>query len=108
MSEVNKLAADLAGSAAAAERASSVALTVVAAKFASAARAAAPIDTGALRSSIVVSGDGDERIIAATDEAASFVEFGTSDTAPQPFMWPQVPAATRALAKALGAIDPLD
>lgn len=106
MSEVKKLAADLDRAGPTAERVSSVAMTAIAAEFAVGARADAAVDTGELRNSIVVRGGKDYRVIVATAPHASMVEYGTSDTAPQPYMWPQVSGATRALEKALGAIDP--
>lgn len=107
MSEVADLAADLAAAPVAATRASSEAMTRIAARLRDDAKAAAPVDTGELRDSIVVRGGKDHRIVIATADHSSFVEFGTSDTAPQPYMWPQVPEASRALAEAMAAVDPL-
>jgi HK97 gp10 family phage protein len=54
------------------------------------ARRLAPVETGALRDSIVsaVEGHGTEvaAIVAANIEYAHFVEFGTGRQAPQPFL----------------------
>ncbi len=108
MSEVNKLAADLTRSAPAAERASSVALSVVAGKFASGARSTVAVRSGETQASIRVESDGEDAVVIADSDAAFHLEFGTSDTAPQPFMGPQIPTAARALAEALGAVNPLD
>lgn len=47
-------------------------------------RSLVPVDTGRLRDSI--SAEGNEA--GPTVPYASFVEFGTSDTAPQSFVWP--------------------
>lgn len=108
MSEVKMLAADLIAAAPASERAATAALNKAAAIVAVGAKATAPVDTGELRNSIGVTGDKDSRTISATAAHASFVEFGTSDTPPQPFMWPQVGLATRSLADDLADIDPLN
>ena len=106
MSEVNALAAEFAAAPVKATMVSSASMTTIAAKLRDDARAAAPVATGALRNSIVVRSGRDHRTVSATAPYSSFVEFGTSDTAPQPFMWPQVPAASRALEEALLKIDP--
>lgn len=108
MSEVDALATELAQSGPKAEIVSSAAMTKIAAKVRSDAKAAAPVDSGTLRDSIQIQGGRGYRIIRATAPYAFYVEFGTSDTAPQPFMWPQVPAASRALAEAMGHIGPFD
>ncbi len=108
MSEVTALAAELAAAPVKAKRASSESLTKIAAKFRDDARTAAPVSSGALRDSIKVRGGADYRIITATARHAFFVEFGTSKMQPQPFMWPQVPTASRAIEDALGDISPFD
>lgn len=58
------------------------------------ARQAAPVDTGELRGSIVTTFSGDGRAgvasasIGPTARHGLFVEFGTSDTPAQPFLFP--------------------
>lgn len=57
------------------------------------AREKAPVDTGALRDSIsVVEAEGNSRDVIADVPYANFVEFGTSDTEPEPFLRPAVEA----------------
>lgn len=108
-SELDELAAELATAPARAEGASSAHMTRIAALFRDDAKAAAPVDTRELQDSIVVRGGGQgSRLIIATADHAVHVEFGTSDTAPQPFMWPQVPAAAERLQQAMQGIDPFD
>lgn len=106
MSEVEALAAELAAAGPKAEKVSSVDLTRIAGELRNDARASAPVDTGELRDSIRVRSGKDWRIVEATAEHASYVHFGTSDTSPQPYLWPHVGDATRALAIALGDITP--
>lgn len=54
------------------------------------ARAHAPVDSGALRSSLRVRSRGGEirAVVEATDFKARFQEFGTSRMAPNPFIQP--------------------
>lgn len=47
-----------------------------------------PVDTGALRASIVAEASGGEWSVDATQPYAGFVEFGTSKMRAQPFMTP--------------------
>lgn len=109
ISELTDLAADLAAAGPKVTKRTSAQMTEVAAQFRDDAKADAPVDTGVLRDSIVVRGGKDYRDVVATARHAFFVEFGTGDTAPQPFMWPQVPAATKRLAEALESVaDPFD
>lgn len=108
-SELDKLADDFAAAGPKVRRSSSAEMTKAAAQLRDDAKAAAPVDSGALRDSIHVRGGQDYRDIIADARHAMFVEFGTSSMAPQPFLWPQVPAATQRLADGLEAIaDPLD
>lgn len=104
MSELSRLADDLGKVAPRVKRASSAEMTRIAAQLRDDAQAAAPVDTEALRDSIKVRGGADYRIVLADVRHAFFVEFGTSDTAPQPFLWPQAPKAARALEEALGDV----
>jgi HK97 gp10 family phage protein len=67
---------------------------------AEAARSYAPVQTGALRDSIQVDEDG----YSSELSYAGFVEFGTSDTAPQPFIEPSSAVAETVFVTALTAI----
>lgn len=96
-----KLAADLNRAGKIAPEASSKALTGIARKLRDDARSSAPVDSGALRDSIKVSGSRGSRTVYSDVRYAAFVEFGTSDTPPQPFLWPAVPAARKALIEGL-------
>lgn len=108
-SELDGLASDLAAAGPKVRAASSSEMTAAAAQLRDDARNAAPVDTGELKSSIHVRGGKGYRDIIADARHAFFVEFGTSDTPPQPYMWPQVPAAEKRLADALEAVaDPFD
>lgn len=100
VSELAGLAADLAAAGPKVTVVSSRKMTEIASKLRDDARSAAPVDTGDLRDSIKVRGGAGWRIVVADVRHAPFVEFGTSDTAPQPFLWPQVPAAAQALTDA--------
>lgn len=55
-------------------------------KVADEMRSNAPVDTGRLRASIQPSSEG----VRVGVDYAGFVEYGTSDTAPQPFAQPSV------------------
>lgn len=52
------------------------------------AKSMCPVDTGALRSSINVSVNGNRAEISADTDYASYVEFGTSKMAPRPYLVP--------------------
>jgi HK97 gp10 family phage protein len=51
-------------------------------------QAMAPVDTGRLRDSLHADVDGDTLRIASDADYAAYVELGTRDHAPQPFMRP--------------------
>ena len=106
MSEISNLADDLGRAAVKAKVASSAHMTAIAARLAADARRDVAVDTGETKDSISVRGSKNSRIVSATSRAAFFLEFGTSDTAPQPFMWSNAPAAAERLANALEGIDP--
>lgn len=109
MSELDALASTLAEVAPKVRRVSSEEMTRAAAQLRDDAKADAPVDAGELRDSIHVRGGDGYRDVIADAEHAWFVEFGTSDTPPQPYLWPQVPAAAERLADALGYLaDPFD
>ena len=109
MSEVSELVDDLGQAAVKAKVASSAHMTAIAARLATDARRDAPQGpTGDLKASIKIQGGDGFRIVKSEIRYAFFVEFGTSDTAPQPFLWSNAPAAAERLAKALEGMDPFD
>jgi HK97 gp10 family phage protein len=109
LSDVTKLVADLAAAPARVERVSSAKMTEIASRLRDDARANAPVDTGELRDSIEIHGGKGYRIVRATAPHSFFVEFGTSDTAPQPFMWPAAARAAVAMHEAFAEfVDPLN
>jgi HK97 gp10 family phage protein len=67
-------------------------------KVADEMRRNAPVDTGALRDSIRETGDG----VEVGAPYGGFVEYGTSDTAPQPFVGPTVNRLVRPAAEDAG------
>lgn len=67
-------------------------------KVADEMRRNAPVDTGALRDSIEVTDDG----VIVDVPYGAFVEYGTSDTAPQPFASPAVNRLARSSAEDAG------
>lgn len=100
-SDLVALAGDLDQAGPQVRRASSRDLTTIAAQLRDDARAAAPVESGALRDSIKLRGGQDYRVVYTAIRYARFVEFGTSRTAPQPFLWPAAAAAEQALMEAL-------
>lgn len=54
------------------------------------AKSICPVDTGALRDSISVSMEGNRAEISANTDYAAYVEFGTSQMAPQPYLVPSL------------------
>lgn len=82
--------------------ASSDALQTAARQVESAAKAAAPEDTGTLKESIHIVPMATAGSVTITADAryAVFVEFGTSKMAAQPFMFPAAESAQDALATA--------
>lgn len=100
MSEVADLAAELGAAPARVMRLSSSTMTRIAGKLRDEAKAAAPVDTGELRDSLEIQGGDGYRIVRATARHAYFVEFGTSDTPPQPFLWPAAGRAGAAMSDA--------
>jgi len=93
-SEVDHLAADLAAAPARVVAESTLVVAKVAQQTKRNAQRFAPVDTGHLHGSIQVLAHGLSATIAASTgdgahrEYADYVEFGTSDTRPQPFMRP--------------------
>lgn len=73
------------------------------------AKASAPVDTGNLRNSIQTSSAGSnaqvaQGIVQARANYSKFVEFGTSRTAPQPFLGPAGDKHMPKLEEAVGQI----
>jgi HK97 gp10 family phage protein len=107
-SQVEALAADIEDAPVSVVRLTPVAVRAIANDFAAAARTAAPVDEGELVASIHVISNDDASTIVADSDHAFFVEFGTNDTPPQPYMWPQIPQALTAMYAALEELgDPL-
>lgn len=105
-SQVEALAAALGVAAAKTIPAATAAVAETANDAAETARGLAPVDTGALRGSIDVTVSGLSAEVGSDIRYAGYVEYGTSDTAPQPFMGPAAdqaePAFIEALMKATG------
>lgn len=92
-----QLVAELATEAVAVEAKAEAAQRIASEVGADSARSFAPVDTGTLRDSIQV----DENGYSSDVRYAAFVEFGTSDTAPQPYIAPSAEAAERAFVASL-------
>lgn len=95
--ELRKLAGDLTASAAKTEAVSSAMMSKVAKDLHQDARSNTPVATGALRESIYLRGGKDYRTVGTDLRYAMFVEFGTSDTSPQPFIHPAARKAEQSL-----------
>lgn len=106
MSEVKALstALDLAGTKA--EPAARIHTKAAAVMLGNAARSDVAVRSGETRDSIRVEDGGNETTVVADSDAAFFLEFGTSDTAPQSFLWSNAPAAAAYLAEALEDVTP--
>jgi hypothetical protein len=88
MSEVARLARDLAGAGAAMEVVSDEILDTVAAEVHSDAKRDAPVLTGELRDSVRVMGKGKGfRRVGSSTRQGVFMEFGTSRHGPQPWLF---------------------
>jgi hypothetical protein len=87
MSQVARLARDLAGAGAAMEEVSEDVLDEVAAQVQSAAKRDAPVLTGALRASIWIRKGKTFRRVGSSLRQGVFQEFGTSHNAPQPWLF---------------------
>jgi len=108
LSELSDLTSDLIKAAPKAAAVSSLSLTKIAAEMKAGAVADVAVKSGETRDSIRIEGGKDFRRLIADSRAAFFLEFGTSNTAPQPFIWPQAPLGHRRLTMALQGIDPFD
>jgi HK97 gp10 family phage protein len=97
MSEVVALATELAAAGPMVAKKADLATRQTRERMGDEAQANAPVLTGALRASREDFDDGDEHGVAFTARYAAYVEFGTSDTRPQPFMWPAADRAERTL-----------
>jgi len=103
-SEVNHLAADLAAAPAKVAAGSPRQVNSAAQGLQRDAQRFAPVLTGRLRESIRVTGHGLSAEVVATARYSDYVEYGTSDTAPQPFMRPAAELAGPRLADGLGDV----
>lgn len=100
--EVDRLAADLAAAPAKVEAKGVRAVEVAAQRTQRNAQRFAPVLTGRLREGIRVETEGLEASVVSTVRYADYVEYGTSDTAPQPYMRPAADLAPDPLADDLG------
>lgn len=98
-SQVHGLAADLRAAPAKVEAAAVRAVDRSADRVQRDAQRFAPVLTGALRQGIVVDGHGLSVNVISTVSYADYVEYGTSDTAPQPYMRPAADLAVDPLAE---------
>lgn len=103
-SQVHHLAADLAAAPAKTEPGFIRSVSHAADRTQRNARRFAPVLTGALREGIVVEGHGLTASVVSTIRYADYVEYGTSDTAPQPYMRPAADLAAGPLADDLGDV----
>jgi len=101
-SEVYHLAADLAAAPAKVEAKGVRAVAKSARELRRDAQRFAPVLTGALREGIEVQAHGLTASVVSTVRYADYVEYGTSDTAPQPYMRPAADLAGGPLADDLG------
>lgn len=69
------------------------------------ARALAPVETGELRNSIRASGSGMDRAVTAAVDHAVYVEHGTRNMQPRPFMGPATDAVAPELVADLGKVE---
>lgn len=99
--ELRKWGNDLGAAGPMAARAASRRLTEVAGRLRDDARRNAPVDSGALRDSIKVAGGRNFRTVYTDVRYGAFVEYGTADTAPQPYFEPAIRPAYARLADAL-------
>ena len=100
-SELGKLSDDLRSSATTVVARSTVAVRGAALETRDAAKSFAPKLTGALADSIEAEGDGLDWSVSPNVPYDFYVEYGTSDTAPQPFMSPAATVADRVLVEAI-------
>ena len=101
-SQVDHLAADLAAAPAKVAGESVGAVARNAQETQRHAQRFAPVLTGALHDGIVVAAHGLTAEIVSTVRYADYAEYGTSDTAPQPYMRPAADLAADPLADDLG------
>lgn len=101
-SEVNHLAADLAAAPAKVTAGSIAAVSRSAEKTQRDAQRFAPVLTGELREGIQVRLAGLSAAVVSTVRYADYVETGTSDTAPQPYMRPAADLAGPGLENGVG------
>ena len=81
-------------------------LSQIASETAIVAKQLCPVDTGRLRESIAVMQEGDLKFtIVAGASYASFVEFGTSNQSPQPYMTPAIELTRLHLLRELATLE---
>jgi HK97 gp10 family phage protein len=103
-SQVDRLAADLAAAPAVVAVKAMRVVSDTADAVQQDAQGFAPVLTGELRASIEASAHGLTAEVSADAGYAAYVEYGTSDTAPQPFMRPAVDANEGRLADGLSDV----
>lgn len=107
-SELQALARELAAAGVKTEALASAKLSEIANKAKADAVSFAPQRTGDLKASIYLRGGKDWRIVGSDIRYAQFVEWGTSDTSPQPFINPAAAkAGERLYAEFQKLADPL-
>lgn len=104
-SALRKLAADLDAAPARVRRDIEGALAQAADDLVARARALAPVETGELRNSIKAGGSGMEVTVSATAPPAVYVEHGTRNMQPRPFMGPATDAIEPELVADLGKVE---
>lgn len=106
--DLKALAAELAANAVKVEAIAATNLSEIAQELQADAKSRAPVDTGALRDSIYIRGGKDFRTVGSDIRYARFVEYGTSDTSPQPFMNPAARKAEQSLLDEFRKLRPFD
>lgn len=107
MSEVADLAGDLAKAGAKADRHAAKQLKAATSRLRDDIERDAPVLTGDTKSSVSMKMSRGVGTVTA-GSAAFYLEFGTSDTRPQPFVWRNIPPAVKQLTEALAEITPFD
>lgn len=103
-SEFRTLAADLNAAGQRAEPLARLAVAKTATDLQALAQAAAPVDTGFLRSSISTTNRGLEAEVGPTAHYGVFQEMGTSKMAPQPYLFPALDQVTPMFEQAMAEV----
>jgi HK97 gp10 family phage protein len=81
-------------------------LSQIAQETAIVAKQLAPVDTGRLRESIAVMQEGDLKFtVVAGAPYAAYVEFGTANQSPQPYLTPAIELTRQHLLRELAALE---